>query len=873
MSLHALAGHMASKGRGSDSMLVHMTPEEVQSLQVLALKGGGTLTINPDTGLPEANFLKRMLPMIAGAALNFFAPGLGSAVGGMFGLGAAAGTGIAVGGISALATGSLSRGLMAGLGAYGGASLAGGLQNLGATAVAPEALAAANASADPIMSLTAAKDAATAAGIAPAAGAEAAKQGLAMAANNPKSFMTAMGGPAKALGAAYAAATPVLAGEMVPTTTQMPDSAASKAYIRPKRFDPYTQQMVSYDPILASEFGSRRLSDFTSGDGTPGSASGLMSLDSRRPAGMASGGIVALAAGGPSSIEDLYQTYAGRGSDPGGLQYWTQQFGDTIDPNEVNVFKTAVAEARAQGTEPAAQAPAFTNFSAAQINDYIANNNLDAAGIAAATRQFNVDPNAVINAQNAQETVANVYRNVLGRDPDPVGLQYWSNQVTSGERTGQEMYQEFLKSAQSLLGQAGAKEIFRPGISLEDAVKPFAGYSSADKRNIADEWVRNTLGREVTDADRSQQWYKDATNASAMNTYDAAQNIFGQFKDYATRTGQNPVDAYADALAQIRGMGLTEADVLAQTGKSLRDLVRSPNLGLGLFQASQLNAPGSVFDFGTLKPNVRAAAPVANDYYGNPTGPAPTPGDIITNRDGTQTVVPNIPGRPAGGFAGMQQVKDAYTAGGGSLGYTPYAPKTLQEFQERYTNTGGSKQAYDFLANKGAADIKRPITKTGELMLPYADIMGLRRQRPAGARAPVVEEKEVVAAPTAGTEGAANGGVMRMALGGLGALAAGGETSRYNLGGYSDGGRLLRGPGDGVSDSIPATIGDKQPARLANNEFVIPARIVSELGNGSTDAGARKLYAMMDRVQKARGKTVGKGKVAVDSKADKFLPA
>jgi hypothetical protein len=63
----------------------------------------------------------------------------------------------------------------------------------------------------------------------------------------------------------------------------------------------------------------------------------------------------------------------------------------------------------------------------------------------------------------------------------------------------------------------------------------------------------------------------------------------------------------------------------------------------------------------------------------------------------------------------------------------------------------------------------------------------------------------------------------------------------YNLGGYSDGGRLLRGPGDGVSDSIPAVIGKKQPARLADGEFVVPARIVSELGNGSTEAGARKL--------------------------------
>ena len=108
------------------------------------------------------------------------------------------------------------------------------------------------------------------------------------------------------------------------------------------------------------------------------------------------------------------------------------------------------------------------------------------------------------------------------------------------------------------------------------------------------------------------------------------------------------------------------------------------------------------------------------------------------------------------------------------------------------------------------------------------------------------------------------------AHGGIAALARGGQS---HLGDYSDGGRLLRGPGDGVSDSIPASIGDKRPARLADGEFVVPARIVSELGNGSTEAGARKLYAMMDRVQKARGKTVGKGRVAVNSRAEKMLPA
>jgi len=107
---------------------------------------------------------------------------------------------------------------------------------------------------------------------------------------------------------------------------------------------------------------------------------------------------------------------------------------------------------------------------------------------------------------------------------------------------------------------------------------------------------------------------------------------------------------------------------------------------------------------------------------------------------------------------------------------------------------------------------------------------------------------------------AAEGGIM-MAGGGI-----------ANLGSYSDGGRLLRGPGDGVSDNIPATIGSHQPARLADGEFVIPARIVSELGNGSTDAGAKRLYAMMDRVQAKRKKSMGKGKFAVNSKAAKALP-
>ena len=99
-------------------------------------------------------------------------------------------------------------------------------------------------------------------------------------------------------------------------------------------------------------------------------------------------------------------------------------------------------------------------------------------------------------------------------------------------------------------------------------------------------------------------------------------------------------------------------------------------------------------------------------------------------------------------------------------------------------------------------------------------------------------------------------------------MASGGITS---LGGYAAGGnpRLLSGPGDGMSDNIPATIGGRQPARLADGEFVVPADVVSHLGNGSTEAGAKKLHGMMDNVRKKR---TGKKSQAPAIKPDKFMP-
>jgi hypothetical protein len=135
MSLQHAAKHLEKHGRNGDTMLVHMSKGEVKSLNDIAMAGGGHLTINPHTGLPEAGFLKSLLPMIAGAGLMAVS---GGAINPMT-------AGLLVGGGTAVATGDVKKGLMAGLGAYGGAGLGSALASSGtqaAAAASPEVLAA-----------------------------------------------------------------------------------------------------------------------------------------------------------------------------------------------------------------------------------------------------------------------------------------------------------------------------------------------------------------------------------------------------------------------------------------------------------------------------------------------------------------------------------------------------------------------------------------------------------------------------------------------------------------------------------------------------------------------------------------------------------
>ena len=224
MSLHKFAEQVASQGRGDDSLLVHMTPDEVRNLQRFAQANGTTLTINPVTGLPEAGLLSDLFKAVAPIALGAFLGPAGAAIGG--GFMSAGMAGLATGGITALATGSLSRGLMAGLGAYGGAGLGESFMTAGGNAMvsggAPVGaenlvggLSSSGATAGSAVSVPPIEQ------INPSnfnlAKPDVLSAGAKAAAANPMAFAK------QNLGNLAYAAAPIAAGLMVPTTTKLPD--------------------------------------------------------------------------------------------------------------------------------------------------------------------------------------------------------------------------------------------------------------------------------------------------------------------------------------------------------------------------------------------------------------------------------------------------------------------------------------------------------------------------------------------------------------------------------------------------------------------------------------------------------------------------
>jgi hypothetical protein len=184
--------------------------------------------------------------------------------------------------------------------------------------------------------------------------------------------------------------------------------------------------------------------------------------------------------------------------------------------------------------------------------------------------------------------------------------------------------------------------------------------------------------------------------------------------------------------------------------------------------------------------------------------------------------------------------------GAAKYGLAALGPMMQPETAKPYGGGGPNPYEYDFDPTSQTYTRVAPGSRGRDMLRPTTPMMA--------AGGPIEEMSDRNQMQTM----MANGGQL---------FAAGGIS---HLGDYSDGGRLLKGPGDGTSDNIPGVIAGKRPARLADGEFVVSADVVSGLGNGSTDAGARKLYAMMDRVRKARTGTKQMGKTI---NPDRIVPA
>jgi hypothetical protein len=302
-------------------------------------------------------------------------------------------------------------------------------------------------------------------------------------------------------------------------------------------------------------------------------------------------------------------------------------------------------------------------------------------------------------------------------------------------------------------------------------------------------------------------------------------------------------------------------------------------------------APGysSLYNPGTVNPNIAKLGylPQGQQAF---IGQGWNPGVYTHNFPGVPASSPDNPliGAKAGGLMSLR-----HFAQGGGTGEGQSMSSTLSSMNDYYKNILNKSQAQNAMTptvtTPSPDAMNAYLAKTNEMITPQP----YSEPQPAATTTPTATtpSRGTTSIPTAFNPYASlslNRG-LRMGATTLPTYSYDPVTGKYtmlndgaSLGGfhmaqggsvdYAAGGKLLNGGGDGMSDSIPAVIGGHKPQRaaLADGEFVVPADVVSHLGNGSTNAGAKRLYAMMDRVRRAR---TGNPKQGRQINANKFLPA
>jgi len=767
-NVNPMARELQAQGRGEDSMLVHMTPDEVNSLQGLAMQTGTTMTINPNTGLPEAGLLgkvfKKLLPALAGAGL-MFVPGLNAV--------AAAGI---VGGGSTLLTGSLKKGLMAGLSAYGGASLARGLGAGVASAAKQTATEAAKAAAGDVAMLPGGQQVAS---LAP--------QGLSSLPNNlntiasgARGAVSAAGLPTQAFAAAKNVANPGLMTRFsTAARAGLPGGVIGKAA-----------------PMLA----------------TTGLVNTLGNVDKVIQQGSGKGPPTQDTWINEGPYMPTQRTLAPRLTGPDGR-------GEIMYFDEPDFGGYLTASGQLRGLPGATQPQSYAS-----------------QGLTGFAEGGSADDKPRETSVPRTETVSVTTTGKFGSAVYQVDKEL-VDKANAAARGGPQMsFEDKFKYLQQISGGTSAKPLDR-----RESMLDFAGDANAYKA-MSEGIIDPNTGR------RSQ-----FAGATATSTKPGTVQRFG--------------DTYM-RLGDDRRWYTTEAPK-----PTTNEPVRNPN---------------------DVRRDDRPTTNTTNTVTGTPPG-TPT------------TKVPGLPPGATPDSYGVYTLKDRYT---------PQLTK-VEDFVTEKVNpyTGGTEQT-----NKLEEYIRSYRTSPGPLKstsLGYAPGQSPSERNRAYALelAKQAEERRRAAAATTTTSNAAAGtdtggyyynpangqtytnpnftgavfnpvtGQFEMPVPGPGnSFARGGiymddgafvvdarTVSELGNGSSSAGqellarlgGRPVKGPGDGVSDSIRANIGGTQEARVARDEVIFPAAAVKKLG------GAKKLYALMDKAHKAR-KKAGRG---TDTKLRKGLGA
>jgi hypothetical protein len=485
------------------------------------------------------------------------------------------------------------------------------------------------------------------------------------------------------------------------------------------------------------------------------------------------------------------------------------------------------------------------------------------------------------SAEERQAELAKVYRAVLGRDPDE-SAQQWLGDLEAG--TAVDLANRLAQTEEGkAYGIAKPQDVYSGMVALSQENSPFKGVETpVDYSGL--KYISS-----ATDPEGNPTYVFQDQN-SGMLTVDA----------YGNPTAYNPGAGWYDEQLRSNPEALRAMDYRNQTYLAADPLQKTYNFqGVEVpIEATEYQVDPTTGQFvkGATGENVPLrfrdpdynmwndwAAPVALLAVPAAAYAASTYG--LGALGGAELMGPTYAEL---GYAGAAQGLGATGAGAaaelmgptyGELGITGLAEgmagPTYAEMGYTGLNQAQAIKAADAAAKTGMTARQAAAAKMGLDML----TSGTGGQQTAGYAVPTASAPTTI--PTVnrfgvtGYEGqipnaeVAQRPILLSKIKGVGGDYTFAEGGIATLGSYSDGGQLLKGPGDGMSDNIPAKIGEAQPARLADGEFVIPADVVSHLGNGSTDAGAKQLYSMMDKIRKAR---TGNKKQGKQINPSKFLP-